>query len=152
MKRKAWKTAIVAVLLVTVCVLLLYPAWIKLQRNNASVYMLIVTNHLKRHVEEKGEWPRSRQDLFPDGMPTQVDLSRFIDVNWHVTVEDILQSVEQVDDELRDIFAPPDTELLVLVAYTDRVPRYRNRAESERLWSWMTAMDIHKRLARRKAE
>jgi hypothetical protein len=138
MKRIAVGVAIIVGLLIAIGI----PVVRKQKQESASLAMMVVTADLKKHVQIKSQWPRSWEELYPNDL-TRREYSRVVRVNWQLTVEEITDFMDRIDASQRKELLPPDVELPVLVGFTDRVPRDKNLARSERFWNWMTARAIY---------
>lgn len=141
MKRVVSSAAIIAGLLVVAWFVLGYVK--RTRQNNASVAMFVVTEHLKKHVRVKSEWPRSWEELYPEGMADEQWVSRLVTVNWQATLEEITNFVDRVDINERKALFPRDIDLSFLVGFTDRVPRDEGLAVGERLSNWAIATSIY---------
>ena len=126
-----------------VVVLIARKPYVRWKQNNVSVYMQHVVASLTRQVQVTGEWPRSWQEVFPDGMNENDQRStQYVTVNWGASVADAVLAVDRLRPEQRTELMPNDNPP-ILVAFTDSVPRDDSLRHSERSWNWLLAQRIY---------
>ena len=143
MKRRVWAIIITAGVLLGLWFGLVGRLIVRWRQNNASVDMMVATNRLEQYVLKNGEWPRSWQELFPEGLTSpsnQRDVSSTVSVNWQASFSEIDTFVKRsIDHHYGEDWGVP-----VLVQFTDRVPRNKDLDQSEQRWNWDLATRIFK--------